>query len=119
MLGGPITNKKVGYVLCTDFIKDDKLSISISQHLPNEQILIGSSNNKKTSKYNCSKLSDSRNFLIYSIPTILFTNIGGLDHLPSFYHTERDTLEIIDWVDFVKGIDIAETLITNNEWYTT
>jgi len=117
MLGGPLTNERVGYVLCSNSVKDNLLRDTISTHLPDELVTIGSSKNTKTKKYNYSNLSDSKHFLKYEIPTILFTNIGGMDTMPYFYHTEKDSIDIIDWQSFVKGIDIGEKLLINNEWY--
>jgi len=117
MLGGPVTNEGVGYVLCSNSVKEDMLGETINKHLTLDKITIGSSVNRKTKKYNCSVYSDSRHFLKYEIPTILLTNVGGMDHLPYFYHTEQDTIDKIDWESYVRGIDIAEILLSNNEWY--
>jgi len=50
------------------------------------------------------------------IPTAFLSNVAGLSSLPYFYHTEMDTMEVIDWESFNRGIDIAEIFL-KNEWY--
>jgi len=117
MLGGPICDEKAGFVLGSNHTKEDLLQEMIDQHFTSDKVTIGSSVNLKTKKYNSSIYSDSRNFLKHQIPTILLSNVGSLNTLPYFYHTEHDTIDIIDWESFGKGIDIAETLIVNNSWY--
>lgn len=57
---------------------------------------------------NAIHLSDSLNFEENS-PTVLVCNAGPVT--PSFYHTERDTVEILDWTSFFQSIKLCHTVL--------
>jgi hypothetical protein len=62
------------------------------------------------SRLSCLSLSDSLHFPKYGIPTVLLSYLGGMQSLPNFYHTERDTMDIINWTTYIEAIDLLEYL---------
>jgi len=111
MIGGPSTNPEVGFTCAVDNVNTKMLKNAIRESMPEIKVLIASKSSRKYFKYNLSNLTDSRNFLKHGIPTLFLSNIVGIETLPDFYHTEEDTLEIIDWESMNQAIDLSEGIL--------
>lgn len=67
-----------------------------------------------TSKLSCLDLTDSYNFSnVAKVPTLLLCNVAGFRRVPKFYHTERDTIDVLDWESFVHAVNILDVLVTH------
>jgi len=107
MIGATPTTKS-GLVIATSKAVDDgKL-----QNDTNENVKITTNITvlDPDSRLSCLKLSDSVHFPKCGIPTVLLSYLSGFGALPDFYHTERDTIDIINWQTFLEAIDLMEYL---------
>jgi len=107
MIGAtPTTNS--GFVIATSkHIDDGKLQNEASAHA-NITTTITVLDPK--SRLSCLKLSDSVNTERAGIPTVLLSYLSGFSTLPKFYHTENDTMDIINWKSFHEAVDLMEYL---------
>jgi len=113
MLGGPICDPEYGYCIAFNHINAEKLNNYVQDNLADYKIHLAGPKDKKC---NLNDYSDSQHFKNMGFPVAFLSNVAGLQSLPDFYHTEMDTIDIIDWEAFKTGIDIAEILL-KNEWY--
>jgi len=104
MIGGPPTVPDVGFVISTSMQVDDDGLSNILNNSFNFPPMITVAN--KESSLNCLDLSDSLHFQRLNIPTVLLANVAGYASVPYFYHTEEDTVKIIDWDSFLYALDI-------------
>jgi Zn-dependent M28 family amino/carboxypeptidase len=107
MIGAtPTTNG--GLIVATSKQIDDR----ILQHRANEKVRITTKITvlENNSRLSCLNLSDSCHFPKYGIPTVLLSYLSGYHSVPKFYHTERDTMDIINWKTYFEAIDLLEYL---------
>jgi len=107
MIGAtPTTNG--GLIVATSKQIDDQ----VLQHRANENVKISTKITvlENNSRLSCLTLSDSVHFPKYGIPTVLLSYLGGYQSVPKFYHTERDTIDIINWKSYFEAIDLFEYL---------
>jgi len=108
MIGATPTNTKNGFVIATSkHIDDGKLQNEATAHvnIPTNITVLD-----PKSRLSCLKLSDSVNTERAGIPTVLLSYLSGFSALPDFYHTERDTMDIINWKSFQEAVDLMEYL---------
>jgi Zn-dependent M28 family amino/carboxypeptidase len=107
MIGAtPTTNG--GLIVATSKHIDDR----ILQQKANENVKIETKITvlEPSSRLSCLTLSDSLHFPKYGIPTVLLSYLGGYQSVPKFYHTERDSMDIINWKTYFQTIDLFEYL---------
>jgi len=109
MIGGPPTVPKCGFVVSTSNMVDH---VALTTKFGNELNSVKVTVANKDSHLNCLSLTDSVHFPKLGIPTVLLSNVGGFAFVPEFYHTENDTVDIINWETFLQALDILEFLVT-------
>jgi len=107
MIGGPPTVPEIGIVISAGTDVPIYDLIETVANIPGE-IPITFAHDSMNSDLSCLSLSDSARFDSAGIPTILLCNVAGYSTTPSFYHTEEDKMEILDWPTFFRSVDIAE-----------
>jgi len=117
MVGGPLVNQNIGFTLGISNINHDLLQQRCSEIKNQAGYDFGITVVPEHDRMNASSLTDSAYFKDLGAPTLLLSNIAGLHLLPSFYHTEQDTIDIIDWQSFLNSIDISEALLRKEDWY--
>jgi len=110
MIGGPLCIKSMGYCLCCDRVDVDDLTGVLGNHVLPLGLKAFVSPSDDFSFYT-SEYTDNRNFIDYGVPNVFLTNVAGMESLPDFYHTERDTVEIIDWESFDNGVLVGEMVL--------
>jgi len=109
MIGGPPTVPKCGFIVSTSNRVDHvALTTKFGDEMNSVKVTVAS----KESGLNCLSLTDSVHFPKLGIPTVLLSNVGGFAEVPAFYHTENDTVDIINWETFLQALDILEFLVT-------
>eukprot|EP01123_Difflugia_compressa_P013940 TRINITY_DN6788_c0_g1_i1.p1 TRINITY_DN6788_c0_g1~~TRINITY_DN6788_c0_g1_i1.p1 ORF type:complete len:320 (-),score=56.35 TRINITY_DN6788_c0_g1_i1:31-960(-) len=112
MIGGPPTVPEYGIVIsASEQVDDGILGVNVNTALTGVCPITVASDG---SQLNCLKLSDSVRFADLGIPTVLVANVAGYRTVPSFYHTERDTVRVLDWNTFLWALDIVEYLARND-----
>jgi hypothetical protein len=97
-----------GFVVATSNSVDDRslqLQANEKLQIPTKVTILDNN-----SRLSCLNLSDSTHFARFDIPTVLLSYLGGYSSVPSFYHTERDTVDIINWKSFLEALDLFEFL---------
>jgi len=110
MIGGPPTVAELGFVISTSKQVDNEALQQSTQSI-NCGTTITVANYQ--SKLNCLRLTDSVHFPKIGLPTVLLSNIGGYSTVPPFYHTEDDTVDVINWETFLQAVDVLEYLVRN------
>eukprot|EP01098_Paradermamoeba_levis_P009414 TRINITY_DN3914_c0_g1_i2.p1 TRINITY_DN3914_c0_g1~~TRINITY_DN3914_c0_g1_i2.p1 ORF type:complete len:346 (+),score=112.49 TRINITY_DN3914_c0_g1_i2:103-1038(+) len=111
MIGAPPTDPSVGLVLS---LSEDLPFWDLDSHLKKNvknEIKFTLSSPKENEDLSCLNLTDSRPFVVLGIPAVLINNCAGYHDVPDFYHTERDTIEVIDWPTFFLGVDLLFSLV--------
>jgi len=110
MIGAPPTVPGIGIVISVgDTVSVFDLIETVSD-IPGE-IPVTLAHTTMNNDLSCLSLSDSVRFEYVSIPTLLMCNVAGYSTVPSFYHTEKDTMEILNWPTFFRSLDLAEGII--------
>jgi len=110
MIGAPPTIPGIGIVLSVSNTVAIYDLIETVSDIPGE-IPVTIAHNTMNFDLSCLQLSDSSQFDNVDIPTLLISNVAGYSTVPSFYHTEKDTMEILDWPTFFRSLDLVEGLI--------
>jgi len=111
MIGGPPTISEFGFVISTSRLVDNE-ALKVSTQSINCGTTITVAHHQ--SKLNCLRLTDSVHFPKLGIPTVLLSNIAGYASVPPFYHTENDTVDVINWESFLQAVDVLEYLARND-----
>jgi len=109
MIGGPLRVPSMGFCLAINYLN----AMNLRNVVNTDNCFVCE---KEDFENHLSEYTDSTHFITEYVPTIYLSNLVGLDSLPHFYHSEFDTIEVINWDDFRKGVDIAYKVICEN-WY--
>jgi len=111
MIGGPPTSPDIGFVVSASKMVDDViLNIQIGQNTITRTTVAS-----KNSRLNVLSYSDSVHFPKLGIPTVLLSNVAGFADVPPFYHTQDDTVDVINWETFIQAVDILDYLARLNQ----
>jgi len=110
MIGAPPTVAEAGLVISAGSNVGVFDLIEIIANIPGE-IPVTFAHDSMNAELSCLTLSDSARFDSAGIPTLLLCNVAGYSTVPSFYHTERDTMDILHWPTFFRAVDITEGIL--------
>jgi len=112
MIGAPPTVPGIGLVIsASDNAPIFEVITSISEIKGNNSIPVTIANYEMNIDLSCLTLSDSCRFNSEHIPTLLLCNVAGYISTPDFYHTEDDTMSVLDWPTFFRAVDVAEAIV--------
>ena len=113
MIGGPVTDKTAGFILSINS-KIDQNVLSKKMVEWNERngskeqggFVTVADDEDQTGQYSAD-FTDSKVFNEEGWPVMAFSN-SSLDTCPSFYHTEKDDVDIMDWKSFAKALEFIQ-----------
>jgi len=113
MIGGPPTTPGIGLVISASRNCDIFSLIETVSNVPGT-IPVTFANHEMNIDLSCLTLSDSVRFNSVEIPTLLLCNVAGYSDVPDFYHTEKDTMAVLDWPTFFRAVGVGQAIVEDS-----